>query len=93
MSPDGSAARVVGSLDSSGGGGARAFTRSNGVSTPQGSELVGTEAGYVADQERSVATSADGNAASVSGQVGYPGAPYPRPGIAPGSFAVLVVER
>ena len=67
LSADGNTA-VVGGLNDNGGAGAVwVFTRSNGVWTQQGNKLVGAGAVGTADQGLSVALSADGNTALVSG--------------------------
>jgi hypothetical protein len=67
LSADGSTALVGGLGDNSFAGAAWVFTRSNGVWTQQGNKLVGTGAVGSADQGFSVALSADGNTALVSG--------------------------
>jgi hypothetical protein len=50
-------------------GAAWVFTRSGGVWTPQGSNLVGTGTVGTAEQGQSVALSADGNTAVIGGPV------------------------
>src|SRR5205823_2464686 len=66
LSADGNTAIVGGPYDGSSGGG-WVFTRSGGVWTQQGSNLVGTGAVGNAQQGSSVALSADGNTAIVGG--------------------------
>jgi len=69
ISADGNTAMVGGPHDNSAAGAAWVFTRSDGVWTQQGSNLVGTGAvgPYGAAQGTSVAISADGNTAIVGG--------------------------
>jgi hypothetical protein len=76
VSADGTTAIVGGPLDNNNVGAAWVYTRSNGVWTQQGSKLVGTGGG--GQQGTSVALSADGNTAIMTGTV------EPRPG-RPGS--------
>jgi hypothetical protein len=65
LSADGNTAIVGGYLDNGGVGAAWVYTRSNGVWSQQGSKLVGSGAGGVAEQGYSVSLSADGNTAIV----------------------------
>ena len=67
LSADGNTALVGGLGDNSFAGAVWVFTRRNGVWTQQGNKLVGTGAVGTADQGVSVALSADGNTALVSG--------------------------
>jgi hypothetical protein len=67
LSGDGSTAIVGGARDNSDAGAAWVYTRSGGVSSQQGSKLVGTGAVGQASQGSSVALSADGNTAVVGG--------------------------
>ncbi len=67
LSADGNTAMVGGPLDNSSLGATWVYTRSAGVWTQQGSKLVGTGAVGAAYQGLSVALSADGNTAIVSG--------------------------
>jgi hypothetical protein len=67
LSADGNTAVVGGLGDNSFAGAVWVFARSNGVWTQQGNKLVGTGAVGAADQGFSVALSADGNTAVVSG--------------------------
>ena len=67
LSADGNAAIVGGNADNGGIGAAWVYTRSGGVWTQQGSKLVGSGAAGLAHQGGSVALSADGNTAIMSG--------------------------
>jgi hypothetical protein len=67
LSADGNTALVGGLGDNSFAGAVWVFTRSDGVWTQQGNKLVGTGAVGTADQGVSLALSADGNTALVSG--------------------------
>jgi hypothetical protein len=66
LSGDGNTA-LVGGYDSGGTIAAWVFTRSNGVWTQQGEELVGADAGGTSYQQGSVALSDDGNTAIIGG--------------------------
>jgi hypothetical protein len=68
LSADGNTALVGGLNDNGGAGAVWVFTRSNGVWTQQGNQLVGTGAVGTARQGFSVALSADGNSALVGGR-------------------------
>jgi len=67
LSAEGNTAIVGGSLDNSNTGAAWVYTRSRNVWTQQGSKLVGSGSVGVAGQGASVALSADGDTAIVSG--------------------------
>jgi hypothetical protein len=67
LSADGNTAVVGGPGDNSFAGAVWVFTRSNSVWTQQGNKLVGAGAVGIAEQGGSVALSADGNTALVSG--------------------------
>jgi hypothetical protein len=67
LSADGNTALVGGYGDNAGVGAAWVFTRSGGTWAQQGPKLVGTSAVEGTQQGRSVALSADGNTAIVSG--------------------------
>lgn len=67
LSADGNTAIVGGPYDTSLGGAAWVFTRTNGVWNQQGSKLAGTGAVGTANQGSSVTLSADGNSAIVGG--------------------------
>jgi hypothetical protein len=67
LSADGNTAIVGAPTDSGLGGAVWVYTRSNGVWTQQGSKLVATGAGGIAEQGYSVALSADGNTAMLGG--------------------------
>jgi hypothetical protein len=67
LSADGNTALVGGLNDNGGAGAVWVFSRSNGVWTQQGNQLVGTGAVGIARQGFSVALSADGNTALVGG--------------------------
>jgi hypothetical protein len=67
LSADGITALVGGIGDSSGRGAAWVFSSNGGIWTQQGPKLIGTGAVGAADQGYSVALSADGNTALVSG--------------------------
>jgi hypothetical protein len=67
ISADGNTALVGGIWDDANTGGAWVYTRSHGMWSQQGSKLVGTGAVGTARQGYSVALSADGNTAIISG--------------------------
>ena len=71
LSADGNTAIWGGNIASSGIGAAWVFTRSAGIWTQQGSQLVGTGAIGTASQGSSVSLSADGNTAIVGGPDDY----------------------
>jgi hypothetical protein len=67
LSGDGNTVVLGGNADNNAAGAAWAYTRSAGVWSQQGTKLVGTGAGGVAEQGFSIALSADGNTAVVGG--------------------------